>query len=186
MSDTITVTGNVATHPDHKRMPSGVTITTFRVASGQRRFDRAANAWVDAGTNWYTVSAFRSLADHAFHSLRKGDRVVLTGRLRLREWDNGAKRGTAVEIDVEAIGHDLLWGTTTFVKDAQATGERHASPSPAQPADDWAAPGVTPDGAQEWEVVATEDDARPLNPADLDPADLDPAELEPAELEPTH
>ena len=118
--DTITITGNVATPPELKRTPAGVPITTFRVASGQRRYDRGAEAWTDAGTNWYTVSVFRSLADHAYQSLQKGDRVILTGRLRLREWDNGTRRGTAIEIDAEAIGHDLLWGTTTFVKDSRS------------------------------------------------------------------
>jgi single stranded DNA-binding protein len=122
--DTITITGNVATPPELKRTSSGVAITTFRVASGQRRYDREAGAWSDAGTNWYTVSAFRTLADHAYRSLQKGDRVILTGRLRLREWDNGTRRGTAIEIDAEAIGHDLLWGTTTFMKDSPGGSRR--------------------------------------------------------------
>ncbi|WP_127819541.1 single-stranded DNA-binding protein [Microbacterium sp. CPCC 204701] len=143
MSDTITITGNVATPPEFKRTPAGVAITTFRVASAQRRYDRATGAWTDAGTNWYTVSAFRGLADHAFHSLSKGDRVILTGRLRLREWDNGTRRGISVEIDAEALGHDLLWGTTTFEKDDRsARAERDSSWSPSAADDAWAAPGV--------------------------------------------
>ncbi len=145
MSDTITITGNVATAPEHKRTPSGIPVTTFRIASAQRRYDRGTGAWVDAGTNWYTVSAFRSLADHAFQSLRKGDRVLLTGRLRLRPWDTGTKKGIAIEIDAEAIGHDLLWGTTTFVKDAPAT-------TVAQP-DEWAAEAT----AGEWLAPGADD-----------------------------
>jgi single-strand DNA-binding protein len=149
--DTITITGNVATPPELKRTSSGVAITTFRVASGQRRYDREAGAWSDAGTNWYTVSAFRTLADHAYRSLQKGDRVILTGRLRLREWDNGTRRGTAIEIDAEAIGHDLLWGTTTFMKDspgAVADGADHAAQGSRD--DAWAAPGVdaSPSGTE--------------------------------------
>lgn len=146
MSDTITVTGNVATDPEHRRTPSGVAITTFRVASGQRRYDRARGQWVETGTNWYSVSTFRGLADHAFHSLRKGDRVILTGRLRVRTWESGGKQGTAVEVDAEAIGHDLLWGTTSFSKDAPiadvAVGEARETWSTAQPsesADVWSA-----------------------------------------------
>lgn len=145
MSDTITITGNVATPPEFKRTPAGVAITTFRVASAQRRYDRTTGAWSDAGTNWYTVSAFRGLADHAHRSLSKGDRVILTGRLRLREWDNGTRRGIAVEIDAEALGHDLLWGTTTFEKDERSAGaERDSSWSPSAADDGWAAPGVEP------------------------------------------
>ena len=173
MNDTITITGNVATDPDHKRTAAGVTITTFRVASAQRRFDRSANAWVDSATNWYSVSAFRSLADHAFHSLRKGDRVLLTGRLRIRDWDNGTKRGTAVEVEAEAIGHDLLWGTTTFAKDGGAAAERHETEQPPERgADEWAAPGTAPDESSEWSTAGEssgEDGARPLQLVGAEP-----------------
>lgn len=173
MTDTITITGNVATEPEHKRTTGGVSITTFRVASGQRRFDRTANAWVDTGTNWYSVSAFRGLADHAFDSLRKGDRVLLTGRLRIRDWDTGTKRGTSVEIDADAIGHDLRWGTTTFTKDASpAQGDREATwQAPEAPGDAWsasAAPGT---------------DAESADADDAEPAwDTDEAEVRPLEL----
>lgn len=145
MSDTITITGNVATDPELKRTPNGVTIATFRVASGQRRYDRNSGTWVDTGTNWYSVSAFRGLADHAYKSLRKGDRVLLTGRLRVRTWETDTKRGMTVEIDAEAIGHDLLWGTTTFVKDARdAAADRAESGWAGDTGDAWAAPGVQP------------------------------------------
>ena len=146
--DTITITGNVATPPELKQTPAGVAIVTFRVASGQRRYSREAGGWTDAGTNWYTVSLFRTLAEHAHRSLQKGDRVILTGRLRLREWDNGTRRGTAIEIDVDAIGHDLRWGTTTFQKDSRAaTTDTSQTWSTAPAGDVWAAPGV--DGAHE-------------------------------------
>ena len=140
--DTITITGNVATPPELKHTPAGVTIATFRVASGRRRYDRGTESWIDAGTNFYTVSAFRTLADHAYQSLQKGDRVLLTGRLRVREWENGTRRGTAIEIDADAIGHDRLWGTTTFVKDGgrAAGGGREGSHDAGT--DAWAAPGV--------------------------------------------
>jgi single-strand DNA-binding protein len=148
MSDTITITGNIATEPEHKRTPAGVAITTFRVASGQRRYDRNTGTWVDAHTNWYTVSAFRGLAEHAFRSLRKGDRVLLTGRLRLRAWDTGTKKGLTAEIDVEAIGHDLLFGTTRFEKDAASLPSNSSqaandwSPEEERPSGDWVVPGA--------------------------------------------
>lgn len=163
--DTITITGNIATEPEFKRTTAGLAITTFRVASGRRRYDRDAGAWTDSGTNWYTVSVFRSLADHAFESLHKGDRVILTGRLRLREWDNGTRRGTAIEIDAEAIGHDLLWGTTTFAKDPRlaasspggrdATGADPTSSWPAGGGDAWAAPGVESGSPEGLTATAT-------------------------------
>ncbi|HEX5729263.1 single-stranded DNA-binding protein [Microbacterium sp.] len=136
MSDTITIVGIIGTDPE-KKNANGLTITTFRVGSTQRRLDRATGAWVDGETSWYTVSAYRRLAEHAFDSLKKKDRVILTGRLRVRRWESGEKRGTAVEIDVDAIGHDLLWGTTSFTRDVPVSG------SSAPQSDDAWAPGST-------------------------------------------
>ncbi|WP_375384147.1 single-stranded DNA-binding protein [uncultured Microbacterium sp.] len=165
MSDTITVTGNIATDPDFKRTPAGVAITGFRVASSQRRFDRNTGAWVDGVTNFYSVSTFRGLAEHAFASFKKGDRVLLTGRLRLREWDNGTKRGTTAEIDAEAIGHDLLWGTTTFVR-ASSTADGARADAPDDPRDSqgvsdaWAVPGSEVDTGLDAGTGLT--DERPL------------------------
>jgi single-strand DNA-binding protein len=121
MNDIITVTGNIATAPELRQVPGGVAVATFRVASTERRYDRTAGAWVDGHTNWYNVSTFRSLAEHAHRSLGKGHRVILTGRLRVRSWENGERKGTAVDIDADAIGHDLRWGTTQFAPDRQNT-----------------------------------------------------------------
>lgn len=114
MSEIITVTGNIATDPEQRAVTEGVSVTSFRLAATHRRFDRASNAWVDAYTNYYSVSAFRALGEHAFASLKRGERVVVSGRLRLREWDNGTRKGVTAEIDAESVGHDLLFGSTTF------------------------------------------------------------------------
>lgn len=122
MNDTITIVGTVGTDPE-KKVRNGVPITTFRVATKERRFDRTTGAWVDGETNWYTASAYRRLAEHIFESIHRRERVVLTGRLKVRNWDTGEKRGTSVDIDIDAIGHDLLFGTTTFRSDASGQGE---------------------------------------------------------------
>lgn len=131
MSDIMTLTGVVATTPRHLVTSSGVAITSFRLASGQRRFDRKRNAWVDADTNWYTISTFRHLAHNVVASIRKGEHVLITGRLRVRDWENADRNGTSVEIEADSIGHDLTWCTTAFVRSAPPstrTAERPAEP----------------------------------------------------------
>ena len=115
MSDTISIVGNVATEPK-QHAPGGIHITSFRLAASQRHFDRASGTWVEGATNWYSVSVFRTLGEHALESLRKGDRIFVRGRLRIRDWSAGEKSGTTAEIDADAIGHDLLWGTTVFTR----------------------------------------------------------------------
>lgn len=120
MTDTMTLIGLVATTPRHLMTSEGLPITSFRLASNQRRFDRASGKWVEAGTNWYTVTAFRQLAINVVGSIQKGDRVVAAGRLRIRDWESGERKGTNIELDADAIGHDLSWGKSSFTRSIQS------------------------------------------------------------------
>ena len=133
MTDTIALTGIVATSPRHLVTSTGLAITSFRLACRQRRFDRMKNSWVDADTNWYTVSSFRQLAQNVQHSVQKGEHVVVTGRLRIRDWENQDRSGTSVEVEADAVGHNLAWGTTSLVRSAPpaADEQREADPPAA-------------------------------------------------------
>jgi single-strand DNA-binding protein len=150
MSDTITVTGLVATTPRHLVTGEGLPITSFRLASTQRRFDRKENRWVDGDTNWFTVTSFRQLANNIVGSVSKGQRVVVTGRLRVREWQTDDKRGTNVEIDADAIGHDLSWGTAAFVRSVASSIAQDAVPGET----DAAEPQDPQEEAPEPEAIA--------------------------------
>ena len=121
MTDSITLTGLVATTPRHIVTSEGLAISSFRLASTQRRFDRSSERWIDGETNWYTITAFRQLAINAAASITKGQRVVVAGRLRIREWETGERTGTTVEIEAEALGHDLAWGTSAFTRSISST-----------------------------------------------------------------
>jgi single-strand DNA-binding protein len=116
MSDRITITGLVATQPRHIVTSEGLPITSFRLASTQRRFDTAAEKWIDGETNWYTVTAFRQLATHTAESVDKGDRILVVGKLRIREWESDERTATNIEVEADAIGHDLSWGTGVFTR----------------------------------------------------------------------
>jgi single-strand DNA-binding protein len=116
MSEVTTITGLVATTPRHLVTQDGLPITSFRVAASHRRFDTASNRWVDGETNWYTITAFRQLAINLAGSISKGERIIATGKLRVRDWDNGERAGTSVELEAESVGHDLTWGTAVFTR----------------------------------------------------------------------
>jgi len=118
MADSITVNGTIATDPRHVVTNEGLEITSFRLASSQRYFDRKRGAFIEGETNWYTVSTFRQLAAHASVSLHKGDRVLVRGRMKIRDWSDGDKSGRVVEIEADSLGHDLLWGTAVYTKSA--------------------------------------------------------------------
>ncbi|HEY4151783.1 MAG TPA: single-stranded DNA-binding protein [Pseudolysinimonas sp.] len=113
---------------------AGLPITSFRLASTQRRYDRGTQKWIDGDTNWYTITAFRQLAINVVGSVNKGQRIVVSGKLRVRDWESGDRAGTTVEVDADAIGHDLSWGTSVFTRsvasavanDADLPGDRAA------------------------------------------------------------
>jgi single-strand DNA-binding protein len=114
MSDTITLRGLVATTPRHITTESGLEVTSFRLASTTRKLDTETGVWVDSDVNWFTISSFRQLAANVAQSISKGERIVVSGRLKVRDWDNGERSGTSVEIEAAAIGHDLTFGTSAF------------------------------------------------------------------------
>lgn len=130
MSDQYSVTGLVATTPRHLVTQDGLPITSFRLAASLRKFDKSLNRWVDAETNWFTITSFRQLAVNTAVSVSKGDRVVVMGRLRVRDWDNGERAGTSVEIEAETLGHDLMWGSSTFVRTVNLKESDSESPAP--------------------------------------------------------
>jgi len=126
MSDRITITGLVATQPRHIVTSEGLPITSFRLASTQRRFDTSAEKGIDGETNWYIVTAFRQFATHTAESVNKGDRILVGGKLRIREWASGKRTGTNIEVEAEALGHDLTWAQGY----SSVRPERRSRPSP--------------------------------------------------------
>ena len=62
------------------------------------------------------MTAFRQLAVNAADSVNKGDRITTFGKLKVRDWDNGERAGTSVEIEADSLGHDLTWGTSVFTR----------------------------------------------------------------------
>lgn len=112
----VTVQGRLVADPERKVGGAGTPFTVFRIASTVRRPARNGG-YEDGGTSFYSVVAFRALAANAARSLKKGDPVVVMGRQRINEFvRQDDSRGTSVEIDARAIGHDLTFGTTEFAK----------------------------------------------------------------------
>ena len=143
MTDTMTVIGVIGTDPRSIDTANGTAMTSFRLASAQRRYDRSAQRWVDGSTNWYTVTAFNGLAGNALASLARGDRVIVTGRLSVRAWEAGGKSGTDVSLLADGIGHDLAWGTTSYARTVGRSAAPAASSTPAEWSDSSADPSAS-------------------------------------------
>jgi len=112
----ITIVGNVVDDVVNRPTQNGYSRASFRVASTQRRKDRDSGQWVDGHKFFVNVTCWRELAENAALSLKKGDPIVVTGRIYSRQYLKEESSHVAYEIDPEAIGHDLSRGTATFVK----------------------------------------------------------------------
>jgi len=115
LENTAIVVGNLAADPEYRRLDNNAEVTNFRVGSTRRRFDKDSGTWVDLETSWWRVSCWRGLAANTAASLRKGDRVIVVGRVRTNFWEKeDGRSGTSVGIEADAVGHDLAWGTSRF------------------------------------------------------------------------
>lgn len=113
----ITVTGNLTDDPELKFTTAGAPLARFRIASTPRTFDKQANEWRDGESLFLTCSAWRAQAENVAESLTRGMRVIVTGRLKQRSYEDreGIKR-TAYELDVDDIGPSLKNASATVTK----------------------------------------------------------------------
>ncbi len=111
------------------RTAAGSLVASFRVASTPRRYHRGTQEWSDGPTQWYTVNAWRTLGEHCAASLRRGDPVIVHGRLNQTTWVNSdGVEVTSLEVDATFVGHDLNRGTTSFAR-PQRTPEATETPA---------------------------------------------------------
>ena len=108
----ITVVGNLTGDPELRFTPSGAAVANFTVASTPRAFDRQSNEWKDQETLFMRCSVWREAAENIAESLVRGNRVVVTGRLKSRSYETkeGEKR-TVVELEVDEVGPSLRYAT---------------------------------------------------------------------------
>lgn len=112
----VTLTGNVAAPPRQHTFPDGSRVTSLKVASTSRYFDRENQQWCNGETTYFGIRCFRGLADNVAQSVRLGQPIVVQGRLRIREFTHEGERRFMPEVEANALGHDLRWGLGSFSK----------------------------------------------------------------------
>ena len=119
----ITVVGNLTADPELRFTPSGQAVANFTVASTARFMDRQTNEWKDGDTIFLRWSVWRQYAENVAESLTKGTRVIVTGRLKVRQYETreGGK-GTSVECDVDEVGPALKTATAKVNRVARSDG----------------------------------------------------------------
>ncbi|MEV6536807.1 single-stranded DNA-binding protein [Streptomyces sp. NPDC051639] len=116
----ITFTGNVVADPELRFTPSGAAVANFRMASTPRTFDRQTNEWKDGEPLFLAVAVWRQQAEHVAESIKRGDRVIVVGRLTQRQYEDreGVKR-SSYEIQADEVAPSLLRATATVTKAGQ-------------------------------------------------------------------
>jgi single-strand DNA-binding protein len=135
----LTVVGNLVADPEIKFTASGAAVGSFTIASTPRSFDKQTNQWIDGETLFMRCTVWRQQAESLAESLRKGDRVIATGKLQQRSFETreGEKR-TVVEMTVDEVGPSLQWATAKVEKVSRSGPQqsRPAAQKRPQPADD--------------------------------------------------
>ncbi|KDA04733.1 single-stranded DNA-binding protein [Microbacterium sp. CH12i] len=120
---TLTLVGNLTADPELRQTQSGVAVASFTVASTPRNFDRAANEWKDGEALFLRCSAWRDLATNITASLTKGSRVIVTGRLQQRSYqDREGNSRVSMELQVDEVGPSLRYATAQVVRGDRSGG----------------------------------------------------------------
>ncbi|MFC5369346.1 single-stranded DNA-binding protein [Arcanobacterium bovis] len=118
----ITVVGNLTADPDLKYVGSGTPVASFTVASTPRTLNRQTNEWEDGEAMFIRCTVWREYAENVTESLSKGMRVVVTGKLQVRNYQrNDGSQGTSIEMQVDEVGPSLRYATAKITR-AQGAG----------------------------------------------------------------
>src|ERR1700704_3351852 len=120
----ITIVGNLVDDPQLRYTPTGQAGANFRFASTPRFMDRQTNEWKDGASLFLSCNVWRQAAENVAESLQRGMRVIVTGRLRQRNYETkeGEKR-TAYEGEVDDVGPALRNASATVTRASRGGGE---------------------------------------------------------------
>lgn len=108
MSLDVSFRGNLGGDPELRFTQAGKAVCSFSVANTDSRKDLATGQWEVVDTTWVRVSCFDRLAESVANNLRKGDRVVIFGRLVNHEYQNkNGETAHSLQMTATAIGLDL-------------------------------------------------------------------------------
>ena len=162
----VTIVGRAGTHPQ----VSGSTgeRVSFRVVATERRFDRAADEWVDGDEFGVAVVCWRAMGTSVLTTIRRGDPVVVVGRIVTRRFEKNGATQYFTEVKADCVGLDVSRVGTRFTRNRDDPRTAGDDQSGSTGAPDGGAAGTTGD-------VAADGKPAPASPADdlVEPDDGD-------------
>lgn len=116
----VTLVGNAAIAPELRFTSSGQATANFGLAVNRRWQNRQTQEWEEA-VSFFDIVCWRELAQNVAESVQKGARVIVTGRLEQRSWDdkNTGDKRSKVEVVADEVGPSLRWATAVVTKVAK-------------------------------------------------------------------
>ena len=122
MSFTVTFKARLGADPEMTTGSNGSAVTRMRVVTNGRRM--VDGDWQDTDTSWWQVTAFGRQAEAAAEQLRKGDLVLIQGKVKQREWEKDGIKRTTAEVTADEVAKVCKIGQAA---PAAATGDPWAT-----------------------------------------------------------
>jgi single-strand DNA-binding protein len=146
----ITIIGNLTADPELRFTPSGDAVANFTVASTPRSFDRQAQEWRDGEALFMRCNVWRQQGENVAEGLRRGDRVVVVGRLKQRSYEKDGQKRTVIELEADEVAASARWALVSAQKAERRTSARSGGRQAEDPwgrADDpWSSAGPARSG----------------------------------------
>ena len=114
IDNSIVIMGNLTADPELRYTASGAAVSNFSIAQTPR-FQKEGE-WQDGETVFLRVNVWRNLAENVCESVRQGDRIIVTGRLTMRQFeDKEGNTRVVYEIDADDIGISFKWVTVSGI-----------------------------------------------------------------------
>ena len=122
MSFPVTFKARLGADPEMTTGSNGSAVTRMRVVTNGRRM--VDGDWQDTDTSWWQVTAFGRQAEAAAEQLRKGDLVLIQGKVKQREWEKDGIKRTTAEVTADEVAKVCKIGQAA---PAAATGDPWAT-----------------------------------------------------------
>jgi single-strand DNA-binding protein len=118
----LTISGNLTSDPELRHTTTGTTLCRIRIAHNERR-RLESGEWID-NPHYFDVTVWSGIGEWIARHLTQGDRVIVAGRLRWREWQTqDGDRRQAVDVTADSIVPVPRGTSTTAATAAAGTAE---------------------------------------------------------------
>jgi single-strand DNA-binding protein len=119
--------GNLTKDPEMKALPSGSKVTNFSIATN--RYYKDANGAKQEAVEFHNIVVFGAQAENSAQYLKKGQSVLIEGRIQTRSWDDPAT--SSKKYRTEILADSVQFGAKTGTAGAPTTLDNDNSGSSA-------------------------------------------------------